>query len=125
MLAPYSFHRPIRCPARRESVALVRPAQPVLGGLQLGEWANCQRQAKTDQLSAAHRSVFTCRRHTVGVPLKRRADMLKSLLQRWRERRRQRRIDSRERKLIAQETLRNFKQWTGDEGGPPMGPPGF
>ena len=51
--------------------------------------------------------------------------MLKSLLQRWRERRRQRRIDSRERKLIAQETLRNFKQWTGDEGGPPMGPPGF
>ena len=65
MLAPYSFHRPIRCPARRESVALVRPAQPVVGGLQLGEWANCQRQAKTDQLSAAHRSVSLA----VDIPL--------------------------------------------------------
>jgi hypothetical protein len=26
------LHRPIRCPARRESVALVGPAQPVVGG---------------------------------------------------------------------------------------------
>src|SRR5215470_14766074 len=29
---PVFVHRPIRCPARPESVALVRPAQPVVGG---------------------------------------------------------------------------------------------
>src|SRR6185437_1424028 len=29
---PVLLHRPIRCPARPESVALVRPAQPVVGG---------------------------------------------------------------------------------------------
>lgn len=51
--------------------------------------------------------------------------MLMSLVRRWRERRRQRRIELRERRLIAQQTLSNFKQWTGDEGGPPIGPPGF
>src|SRR6185437_6794610 len=29
---PVLLHRPIRCPARPESVALVRPAQPVVAG---------------------------------------------------------------------------------------------
>src|SRR6516165_3987838 len=34
------LHRPIRCPARRESVALVRPAQPVVGGAAVSSLAN-------------------------------------------------------------------------------------
>ena len=32
---PVLLHRPIRCPARPESAALVRPAQPVVGGAPL------------------------------------------------------------------------------------------
>jgi hypothetical protein len=45
--------------------------------------------------------------------------MLKSAIRRWRERRRERRIELRERKIIARETLRDFKRSTGDEGGQP------
>jgi hypothetical protein len=37
---PVLLHRPIRCSARRESVALVRPAQPVVVGAALSSSAN-------------------------------------------------------------------------------------
>ena len=47
--------------------------------------------------------------------------MLMSAIRRWRERRRERRIERQERTVIARTTLRDFKQWTGDEGGPPGG----
>ncbi len=60
---------------------------------------------------------------SVSVQLKE-ATMLKAAIWRWRERRRERRIELRERKIIARETLRDFKQTTGDEGGLP-GAPGY
>ena len=44
--------------------------------------------------------------------------MLMLALRRWRKRRRERRIETRERKVIARTTLRDFKRWTGTEGGP-------
>src|SRR5262249_47779443 len=37
---PVLLHRPIRCPARPESVALVGPAQPVVGGAAVSRSAN-------------------------------------------------------------------------------------
>jgi hypothetical protein len=37
---PVLLHRPIRCPTRPESVALVRPAQPVIGGAAVSSPAN-------------------------------------------------------------------------------------
>src|SRR5450755_2109441 len=37
---PVLLHRPIRRPARSESVALVRPAQPVVGGTAASSSAN-------------------------------------------------------------------------------------
>src|SRR5215471_16209774 len=37
---PVLLHRPIRCPARPESVALVRPTQPVVGGTAVTSSAN-------------------------------------------------------------------------------------
>src|SRR5215831_1974871 len=37
---PVLLHRPIRCPARPESVTLVRPAQPVVGGAAVSSLAN-------------------------------------------------------------------------------------
>jgi hypothetical protein len=45
--------------------------------------------------------------------------MLRSAMRRWRDRRRERRIEMRDRKIIARETLRDFKKSTGDEGGQP------
>ncbi len=51
--------------------------------------------------------------------------MLRSAFRRWRERRRERRIELQERRIVARETLREFKQWTGDEGGPPTGGAGW
>lgn len=51
--------------------------------------------------------------------------MLIIAIRRWRDRRRERRIERRERRVIARTTLRDFKQWTGDEGGPPMGGGGW
>jgi hypothetical protein len=44
--------------------------------------------------------------------------MLIFALRRWRDRRRERRIKQRESKVIARTTLRDFKKWTGTEGGP-------
>jgi hypothetical protein len=43
--------------------------------------------------------------------------MLLFAIRRWRERRRERRLERQETRLIERETLRDFKQWTGDEGG--------
>jgi hypothetical protein len=51
--------------------------------------------------------------------------MLILAIRRWRERRRERRIERQEQKVIARTTLRDFKQWTGDEGGPPLGGGGW
>jgi hypothetical protein len=48
-------------------------------------------------------------------------DRLPPVIQLWRHRRRLRRLDARERKIIARETLRDFKQISGDEFGPPGG----
>ena len=39
----------------------------------------------------------------------------KSALRRWRDRRKLRRLELRERKIISRETLRDFRQWTGEE----------
>jgi len=47
--------------------------------------------------------------------------MLRSAIRRWREWRRERRIERQERMITARAALRDFKQWTGDEGGPPGG----
>ena len=46
--------------------------------------------------------------------------MLLSAIRRWLERRRERRIEREERMITARATLKDFKQWTGDEGGPPL-----
>jgi hypothetical protein len=48
-------------------------------------------------------------------------EKLKAAIERWRERRRQRRIDSQERRVRARENLQNYKRSTGDEGGGPSG----
>jgi hypothetical protein len=45
----------------------------------------------------------------------------RSLWRRWRERARLRHLESRERKIIARENLRDFKMVRGDEFGPPGG----
>src|ERR1700735_2071156 len=37
---PVLLHRPVRCPTRPESVALVTPAQPVIGGAAVSSSAN-------------------------------------------------------------------------------------
>ena len=42
---------------------------------------------------------------------------LKAAIQRWQERRRQRRIELQERRVTARNTLRDYKQSTGHEGG--------
>jgi hypothetical protein len=47
--------------------------------------------------------------------------MLMSAIRQWRQRRRLRRLESRERKITARENLRDFKRFAGDEGGPPAG----
>ena len=47
--------------------------------------------------------------------------MLIRAIRRWRERRHERRIERQENRIVALTTLRDFKQWTGDEGGPPLG----
>ncbi len=47
--------------------------------------------------------------------------MLISAIRRWRERRRKRRVERQEQMITARTTLRDFKRWTGDEGGPPGG----
>jgi hypothetical protein len=43
--------------------------------------------------------------------------MLLLALRRWRDRRRERRIEKQESKVVARTTLRDFKKWTGTEGG--------
>jgi hypothetical protein len=47
--------------------------------------------------------------------------MLILAIRRWRERRRERRIERNEKRIAGTANLRDFKQWTGDEGGPPGG----
>jgi hypothetical protein len=47
--------------------------------------------------------------------------MLKRAIRRWRERRLERLVERQEKRIVARTTLRDFKQWTGDEGGPPGG----
>ena len=47
---------------------------------------------------------------------------LRDVIQRWRERRRARRVDLLERKITGRENLRDFKKSTGDEPGQWMGP---
>jgi len=46
---------------------------------------------------------------------------LKAVLRRWRRQRQLRHADSLERKVRARENLRNYKHYTGDEPGPPLG----
>jgi len=48
-------------------------------------------------------------------------EKLKAAIERWRERRRQRHIDSRERRVKASENLRDYKPFTGEEYGRPGG----
>jgi hypothetical protein len=44
--------------------------------------------------------------------------MLSLALRRWRDRRRERSIERQESQVVARTTLRDFKKWTGAEGGP-------
>ena len=39
----------------------------------------------------------------------------KPALRRWRDRRKRRRLELRERKITSRENLRDFRQWTGEE----------
>ena len=48
-------------------------------------------------------------------------ERLKAAIRRWRQQRQLRRADSLERKITARENLRDSKQFTGDEPGPPLG----
>jgi len=50
-----------------------------------------------------------------------RGGRLKAFLRRWRQQRQLRRADSLERKIRARENLRDYKQFTGHEPGPPLG----
>ena len=43
--------------------------------------------------------------------------MLSLALRRWRDRRRERSIERQESQVVARTTLRDFKKWTGTEGG--------
>jgi hypothetical protein len=45
----------------------------------------------------------------------------KAALRRWRQQRQLRHADALERKIRARENLRDYKQFTGDEPGPPLG----
>jgi hypothetical protein len=58
---------------------------------------------------------------SVGVQLKGGQAMLKSVIRRWRDRSRERRIERQERKITARTTLRDYKKPTGLEGGAPLG----
>ena len=50
-----------------------------------------------------------------------RGGRLKAVLRRWRQQRQFRRADSLERNIRARENLRDYKQFTGHEPGPPPG----
>jgi len=63
---------------------------------------------------------------TLGVPAApagggARNERLKAVLRRWRQQRQLRHADSLDRRIRARENLRDFKQSTGDEPGPPLG----
>jgi hypothetical protein len=50
-----------------------------------------------------------------------RGERLKAAIRRWRQQRQFRRADLLERRITARENLRDYKQFTGDEPGPPLG----
>ena len=50
-----------------------------------------------------------------------RGGRLKAAIRSWRQQRQLRRADLLERKITARENLRDYKQFTGDEPGPPLG----
>jgi hypothetical protein len=63
---------------------------------------------------------------TLGLPAdpaggRARGERLKATIRRWRQQRQLRRADLLERKITARENLRDYKQFTGDEPGPPLG----
>jgi hypothetical protein len=63
---------------------------------------------------------------TLGLPAapaggRARGGRLKAALRSWRQQRQLRRADSLERKVTARENLRDYKRFTGDEPGPPLG----
>jgi len=63
---------------------------------------------------------------TLGLPAapaagETRGGRLKAVLRRWRQQRQLRHADSLERKIRARENLRDHKQFTGHEPGPPLG----
>jgi hypothetical protein len=89
-----------------------------LGG---GSFENSYSKARPEQLAAeaeAQRAARMAR--AAGAPSS--AGRLGAAIRRWREQRRLRRIDLLERKITGRESLRDFKQSTGDEPGQWMGP---
>jgi hypothetical protein len=56
---------------------------------------------------------------TMGAPAAS-DDWAKGALRRWRQQRQLRRADALERKIAARENLRDFKPYTGGEGGPAL-----
>jgi hypothetical protein len=49
------------------------------------------------------------------------SERLRAAIRQWRQQRQLRRADSLERKINARENLRDYKHFTGNEGGPPYG----
>ena len=88
------------------------------GGGPLGNDDSTARFAKLAAEAEAQRAARMAR--AVGAPDS--AGRLGAVIRRWRERRRLRRAESLERKITARESLRDFKQSTGDEPGQWMGP---
>lgn len=76
-----------------------------------------QRFAKLAAEAEATRAARLAR--AAGAPSS--AGGLGAVIRQWRERRRLRRTDLLERKITGQESLRDFKQFTGDEPGQWMG----
>jgi len=89
-----------------------------LGG---GSFENSNSKARVEKLAAeaeAQRAVrMACAAGTHSS-----AGRLGAVIRRWRERRRLRRTDLLERTITGRESLRDFKQSTGDEPGQWMGP---
>ena len=84
-----------------------------LGG---GSLENPYPKARPEQL-AAEAEAQRAARMAPAAGASSSAGRLAAVIQRWRERRRLRRIDLLERKIAARENLRDFKQSTGNEPG--------
>jgi hypothetical protein len=61
------LHRPVRCPARPESVALIRPAQPVVGGAAVSVRRMANRSPSTSRVNNTDPGLPSVPRYTAGT----------------------------------------------------------